>query len=321
MLLDKPFSLPAKAGLKSSYHRFDQPTIDAITTAYALQRPLLVKGEPGLGKSQIAHALATKMDWNLIVQLIHGRTEPTDLLYKTDQVRRLAQAQILRAANVETDTLDRNDPLSALDEANFTQPGPVWWALNATRAKEFIQQHLGQPHSVYAQGQDGEQLDPDKPTVLLLDEIDKADSQLPNALLGVLNNQSFSLSIQDKTITANNKTPPFVVVTSNDDRPLPAAFLRRCVVLTLTLSNDEKGVNELIRIAEAHREGLPSLEPSIVTQAAELTMAQRKNTGPDQYQPGTSEFLDLLYTLQRRQVPQDEQQQVLETIKSYILQK
>lgn len=219
LLAKDVFSLPAKAGLRPSYHRFNNEVMDAIVTAFSIGRPLLVKGDPGLGKSQIAHAVAVAQDWNLLMHVVHSGTEPTELLYRIDHVKRLSQAQIM---GVITDK-DSVDPLSLINEEKFVVPGAIWWSYNAASAKQFYKESKGSYQSAYS-----EEVDSNKRSVLLIDEIDKAESELPNALLEVLNNHSFHAPVQDKVISARDGTEPFVVITSNSHRPASCISASLC---------------------------------------------------------------------------------------------
>ena len=130
--------------------------------------------------------------------------------------------------------------------------------------------------------------------VLLLDEIDKAPADVPNALLEVLNPGQFLVNETGKT-RLGEKDKLFVVVTSNSERNLPAAFLRRCAVLQLTLGDNP--VERLLEIAEAHRkcnETLSILSDQVVHYVADYVIAYRDQLDASGYRPGTSEFLDLL---------------------------
>lgn len=302
----KALPLKEMAGLQASHHLFDDDQIAAIMAAWHAERPLLVRGEPGLGKSQLAHAIAVAQDWNLLVHVVNSRTEPDDLLYRVDHVARLAKAQLVHHNAVD---------ISELEEQRFVVPGPLWWAYSAAEARKFFDEE----HSDY---RTSIEIDDNKPTVLLIDEIDKADSELPNSLLEVLNNHSFHAHGHDKPIKADKSKRPFVVITSNDQRQLPAAFLRRCVCLNLTMKAGDEGINQLIAIAAAHKEVLPQLSDARITEAAKLVIEQRKTCAAGEYTPGTSEFLDLLRVLNSEEYQTDAQRSdALAVIKHYILQK
>ncbi len=339
------FYLPAKAGLKSSYHLFDDTQITAIATAFKIGRPLLIKGDPGLGKSQIAHAIATAQGWNLLVQVVHSGTESTDLLYQEDHVQRLAQAQMLGAlgnlrtqlpttASSEASGLFQKqvqekfqeqlkEHLTAIDHKNYVKPGPLWWAYHAKSALKFYETNEARYHSDLTQ-----EIKPELPSVLLIDEIDKAEATLPNSLLEVLNNHSFHVDPQQTTIKAQENTLPFVVITSNDERALPHAFLRRCVVLELQLQKEQAGVDQLVQIANVHKQRFKAVSEEIIQLAAEKVIEVRESAYADQYKPGTSEYLDLLtalaqedYSLLNEEARKTEQENALNLISQHILDK
>lgn len=303
----KSFFLNAMNGLKPSYHQFDTHQVAAIQAAFYAQRPLLVTGDPGLGKSQIAHAIASVTESNLFVHVVHSRTEPDDLLFRVDHVARLAQAQLVQheEAKKEVIKLER-----------FVVPGPLWWAYAPGQAKKFFEQSADYNTAIT--------VDLTKPNVLLIDEIDKADSDLPNALLEVLNNQSFHATAHDKPIQVEEgNSPPFVVVTSNNQRPLPHAFLRRCVVLELTLEAGDTGIEQLTNIANAHKQRFERLTNDFMQEVAELVITTRAEKQDGDYLPGTSEYLDLLKVLNDHPAYVDHKlkREALESISQYMLHK
>lgn len=295
------FELPAMCGLTHSWHSFEQDVVDAINTARNINRPLLIKGDPGLGKSQIAHAVAVRMQWNLLTYVVHARTQPTDLLYRIDHVKRLAKAQLLGAFHAASDNSVKDDDnhkkskslLAKIDEKHFIVPGCLWWAYDADSARSFYDN----PENHYRSGIN-DQIDLDKPSVLLIDEIDKADSELPNTLLEVLNNRSFHVPASDQVISVDEHKAPFVVITSNSERALPQAFLRRCVVITLSLPEGDDCITRLEEIAATHQIGdSEKITADVINEAATMLMKRRKQVSAQQYKPGTSEFLDLLHAL------------------------
>jgi len=299
---NQPFAVAAKNGMPATFHVFEQQHIDAIRTAWFAKRPLLVRGEPGLGKSQIAQALAHIANCNLLLHVVHSRSEPEDLLYRVDHVSRLAQAQL-----VSNKVADK----TSVDIDKFVVPGPLWWAYAPEKAKAFYDSSEHYKSSL--------EFDTAKPTVLLIDEIDKSDSELPNSLLEVLNNQSFHAHGHDKAIQGNAKNPPFVVITTNEQRKLPHAFLRRCVTLTLSLESED----QLIGIAEAHKESLAALSDELIQRVASTVIKARANIADGDYQPGTSEFLDLLRVLNNNEFYKndDDRYQALYTISQFVLDK
>jgi len=299
---NQSFAVDAKNGMPATFHVFEQQHIDAIRTAWFAKRPLLLRGEPGLGKSQIAQALAHKANCNLLLHVVHSRSEPEDLLYWVDHVSRLAQAQL-----VSNKVADK----TSVDIEKFVVPGPLWWAYAPEKAKAFYDSSEQYKSSL--------EFDVAKPTVLLIDEIDKADSELPNSLLEVLNNHSFHAHGHDEAIQGNADNPPFVVITTNEQRKLPHAFLRRCVTLTLSLESED----QLIRIAEAHKSSLSALSDELIQRVASTVFKARANTADGDYQPGTSEFLDLLRVLNNNDLYKndDDRKEALDTISQFVLDK
>lgn len=299
---NQSFAVDAKNGMPATFHVFEQQHIDAIRTAWFAKRPLLVRGEPGLGKSQIAQALAHIANCNLLMHVVHSRSEPEDLLYRVDHVSRLAQAQLVSKDAAEKDSVDIE---------KFVVPGPLWWAYAPGKAKAFYDSSEQYKSSL--------EFDTAKPTVLLIDEIDKADSELPNSLLEVLNNKSFHAHGHDEAIQSNADTPPFVVITTNEQRKLPHAFLRRCVTLTLSLESEE----QLIDIARAHKKPLREPSSELIKRVASTVFKARANQADGDYQPGTSEFLDLLRVLNNNDLYKndDDRYQALDTISQFVLDK
>ena len=266
--------LPSIGSWSASAHRFDDIQLGAIRAAELAGRPLLVRGEPGLGKSQIARAIAATQQWHLVTTVVNARTEIEDLLYSVDHVSRLSAAN--RAQQVE-------------DIEDYIRKGPIWRALSLTEYSD--------------NDRPGDRADKGwyKPTegcVLLIDEIDKAQSDVPNALLEVLNAGKFDVPLLDKVIGASNPNI-FIVVSANDDRSLPAAFLRRCATLHLTLGSNP--VDDLVSTAKAHMQVdlLGPVTEEICRQTAQQLVEYRRDLSTHEYKPGTSEYLDLLRAIGR----------------------
>lgn len=240
-------------------HLWSQPEIDALILAFAARRPLLVRGEAGSGKSQIARAAAAVTGCGQpLVEVIHPRFEALDLLYRLDAVERLADAQDHR-----------------LDYTNqkYVKKGRLWEAIERMK--------------------DGQTV-----PVLLIDEIDKADADVPNALLDVLGNRSFAVPpLHNVTVRAEGGRLPLIIVTTNEERELPAAFVRRCVVLNVNPPDpdsafidwlQERGrVHRHLNIADAARE-----------LAARQVLEDRKAaTAAGYLKVGLAEYIDLLTAL------------------------
>lgn len=268
-------------GWPAGGYRLSKAHAGAIQAAYFAQRPLLVRGDPGLGKSQLAQAIACYLNWGLVTSVVHYNTHIEDLLFNQDHLERLYDAN--RQSAVGKDNADDNDDESKLAPKNYIRPGKIWQAMAPGTVSDYS---CERPHTK-------------KGTVLLIDEIDKADSSLPNALLEVLNNRSISIPFKNDPIQEKSH-PLFVVITSNDERLLPQAFLRRCAILDLRLSEDkEKAQLELIDIYNTHKNYNPelSLDEALVKEAAKLVVEQRGKQSKEEYHAGTSEFLDLIKAL------------------------
>ena len=192
--------IPATIHLDATVHQWSQAEIDALTLALSARRPLLVRGEPGTGKTQLARAAAHQLGWTLHATTIHPRFEASDLLYRFDAVKRLADAQA-REPN--------------LREENYWEPGPLWKAYDWPLACRY--------GSCRPKAESEAETKP-KGHVVLLDEIDKADSDLPNSLLDVLGQRAFEIPALNLQFGAPQQQLPLIIITTNEERELPAAF-------------------------------------------------------------------------------------------------
>lgn len=261
-------------------HLWKPTEVNAITLALATRRPLLVRGEPGTGKTQLAQAAAALLGWRLHSNTLHARSEAQDLLYRFDAVRRLADAQ----ANKWKDE----------NEHAYWEPQALWRGLDWATAKGY--------GSLRAANQP-----PTDPAghVVLIDEIDKAPSDVPNGLLEVLGARSFAVSGLGIQVGAPDDEWPLVIITTNEEQILPAAFLRRCVVLTHDLPEAGGYRGFLIEHGDAHFGAVAgdTAEPeklprSVLERAADCLVADRKNAIEENLPPpGMAEYLDLLYAL------------------------
>lgn len=255
--------LPADDGHEASFHRWSQRETDALTVAIAARRPLLVRGEPGTGKTQLARAAAVHLARRLLVETIHPRYEASDLVYRFDAVRRLADAQ----AGVP------------FDEPAYWQPGPLWQACDWASASRF--------------GRCRQQTAP-AGHVILIDEIDKADSDVPNSLLEVLGQRRLTVPALDQPLAAPDNPAPLILITTNEERELPAAFLRRCVVLNLEPDPDKSYAQWLTERGRTHY-GVDQVPDEVLALAAEQLDADRRaSIAAGLTPPGPAEYLDLI---------------------------
>ncbi|MGH7114629.1 MAG: AAA family ATPase [Stellaceae bacterium] len=216
----------------------------AVNAAIALERPLLVKGEPGTGKTILAHEIARGIGKELITWHIKSTTKAQQGLYEYDAVSRLRDGQ-LGDARVH-------------DIANYIVPGKLWEAFEADAAP-----------------------------VLLIDEIDKADIEFPNDLLRELDRMAFDVYETRQTVSAVHR--PIIVITSNNEKELPDAFLRRCFFHYIRFPDRET----MTRIVDVH---YPRLREDLLREALELFYAVREMPGLKK-KPSTSELVDWLKLL------------------------
>jgi MoxR-like ATPase len=215
----------------------------AVNAAIALERPLLVKGEPGTGKTILAHEVAAALGKDLITWHIKSTTKAMQGLYEYDAVSRLRDGQL--------------GDERVRDIANYIKPGKLWDAFEADTAP-----------------------------VLLIDEIDKADIEFPNDLLLELDRMEFFVYETGETIKARRR--PIVIITSNNEKELPDAFLRRCFFHYIRFPD-----NETMRaIIEVH---FPGIKQRLVAEALKLFYEIRDV--PMKKKPSTSELLDWLKLL------------------------
>jgi hypothetical protein len=281
---------------------------DAILFAEASGRPLLVSGEPGLGKSQLAFAAAALLDRPLKSFTINSNTEANDLLYSFDAVRRLAESQVL--SNIyKGGESKRGQLLEEIAISKFVQPGPLWWAIDGESA---LKKHPdGKP--LYVSDHSGD-WNPQEGIVILIDEIDKAEPSLPNGLLEVFGDRKFTPpGSSDPILTKPDAKAPVVIITTNEERRLPDPFVRRCLLLKLKMPEclDDQGnvplldseiatqfLNYFMNLGIAHRNDV-SLTEDVMMEVAKMLLEDRQNAmqmGSKPY-PGPAEYLDLLRAL------------------------
>jgi MoxR-like ATPase len=262
---------------QGSVYVFDDEIVLAVNVALATGRPILVRGPSGCGKSSLARSVANFGKWRFYERVITSRTQARDLLYEVDLLRRLHDAQVSRM---------KDDPFVD-DYTPYIDPGPLWWALNPASATvrgasaeklEKLRKVLEVPNAVsppceYPEG---------ARAVVLLDEIDKADPDVPNNLLVPLGSLAFMVDETNAEIKLQGEAP-LVFVTTNEERDLPPAFLRRCV--ELNISNPDR--TRLIEIGKAHFKG----RDAWLTQMTDKFIPQ---DAPAEQVPSTAEYLDVL---------------------------
>lgn len=230
----------------------DEEMMMAVNAAVTLQRPLLIKGEPGTGKTQLAVEVARALDKPLMEWHIKSTTKARQGLYEYDAVARLRDSQL------------GDDRVR--DIANYINPGKLWEAFESEQ----------QP-------------------VLLIDEIDKADIEFPNDLLQELDRMEFFVYELQKTVTAVNR--PIIIITSNNEKELPDAFLRRCFFHYIRFPSKET----MEKIVEVH---YPGLKKSLLKEALNVFFDTREVRGLKK-KPSTSELLDWIKLLLAEDIPED----------------
>ena len=218
--------------------------MNSVNVAMALKKPLLVKGEPGTGKTKLAEAIAASLDMELIIWSIKSTTKAQDGLYVYDTVQRLYDSQF--------------------GEAN-----------------------VGDISKYIKRGKMGEAFKSDKQVVLLIDEIDKADLEFPNDLLWELDKMEFYINETKETVRAKHR--PIVIITSNAEKELPDAFLRRCIFHYIEFPLAPK-MREIVNVH------YKDLDETLINQAMEAFYWIR-SMNEIQKKPSTSELLDWLQAL------------------------
>lgn len=216
----------------------------AVNAAVLLQKPLLVKGEPGTGKTLLAHEIAKAMGKKLITWHIKSTTIAQQGLYEYDAVSRLRDSQL------------GMDGVS--DIANYIKKGKLWEAFEA-----------------------------DEQLVLLIDEIDKADIEFPNDLLLELDKMEFYCYELQKTIVAKHR--PIIIITSNNEKELPDAFLRRCLFHFITFP-DKDTMKDIVKVH------YPDLREQLIERSMKLFYEVREVRGIKK-RPSTSELIDWIRLL------------------------
>ncbi|CAN7334691.1 MoxR family ATPase [Rhizobium sp. LjRoot30] len=222
----------------------DKDLMIAVNAAIRLERPLLVKGEPGTGKTELARQIATALGLDIIEWNVKSTTKAQQGLYEYDAVSRLRDSQL--------------GDERVNDVKNYIRRGKLWQAFEA-----------------------------DKKCVLLIDEIDKADIEFPNDLLQELDRMEFHVYETGETVGARHR--PIVIITSNNEKELPDAFLRRCFFHYIRFPD----ADTLARIVEVHYPGIrQNLLKAALTQFFEIRDMQGLKK-----KPSTSEALDWIRLL------------------------
>ena len=224
----------------------------SVNAAIALERPLLIKGEPGTGKTMLALEVAKSLDLPLIEWHIKSTTKAQQGLYEYDAVTRLRDSQ-LGDGRVK-------------DISNYIQKGKLWEAFTS-----------------------------EKQAVLLIDEIDKADIEFPNDLLQELDRMEFYVYETKETIKAT--TRPIVIISSNNEKELPDAFLRRCFFHYISFP-DRETMKEIIKVHH------PKVKEKLVKEALDIFFDVRKVPGLKK-KPSTSELVDWLKLLMADDLPDE----------------
>ena len=224
----------------------------SVNAAIALERPLLIKGEPGTGKTMLALEVAKSLDLPLIEWHIKSTTKAQQGLYEYDAVTRLRDSQL--------------GDERVKDISNYIQKGKLWEAFTS-----------------------------EKQAVLLIDEIDKADIEFPNDLLQELDRMEFYVYETKETIKAT--TRPIVIISSNNEKELPDAFLIRCFFHYISFP-DRETMKEIIKVHH------PKVKEKLVKEALDIFFDVRKVPGLKK-KPSTSELVDWLKLLMADDLPDE----------------
>ena len=246
------------AGTAGRY-RPSQELENAINTAIAIGEPLLLTGEPGTGKTQAAYFVAQQLNVNLFHFQAKSNSTANNLLYEFDTVRYFHDAHLDRAP------AGAHSHFLVLDKRNYVEKRPLWLAFEEGLRTQF-------------------------PAVLLIDEIDKTPRDFPNDLLHEVDQMEFVVSEIDEKISCPRELRPLLFITSNDERRLPPAFLRRCVTHHIELT---EGL--LSEAVESHQNRYPKLNEKFLETAIQCFVRIRRRA--KEKPPATGELLAWLQVL------------------------
>jgi MoxR-like ATPase len=268
----------------------------AIRMAWATSRPLLVVGEAGCGKTQLAQALANAWDVPLFSRGVHARTEAQDLFFHFDAVARLSDAQLRSALGKVVSSAAPAIGCDPLNPAHYLRPGPLWWAINSPSAWRLDD---GRPPAYRLSAPKGMPPKwPGGPSVVLIDEVDKGSDELAESLLEVLDTGRFHVPSTGQDIDRHPASQPFLLLTSNGARQLPAPFLRRCIVLAMQLPV-EGLVGWLMQRGRMHFTAT-QVKDDALRRAAELVDEdRRRDISVQRYRPGVAEYIYLCDAVSR----------------------
>ena len=234
----------------SSEYVASEELMASVNVAIALKKPLLIKGEPGTGKTMLAEAVAKALGKKLLIWNIKSTTKAQEGLYVYDTIQRLYDGQF------GEEGVD--------DVARYIKLGKL-----------------------------GEAFDSEEQVVLLIDEIDKADLEFPNDLLWELDQMEFYINETKRTVKAKHR--PIVIITSNAEKELPDAFLRRCIFHYIDFP-DEKLMEEIVRVH------YPDVEEHLLASAMEV-LYRIRDLRDIRKKPSTSELIDWINALQLGGIP------------------
>jgi MoxR-like ATPase len=275
---------------------YEEPITLAINVALATGRPLLISGEPGAGKSSLARDVARKLGWRYYSKTVSSRTQARDLLWSFDTIRRLSDAQVRKGVK---------------HPAAYVEPGVLWWAFDPESAGR-----RGLSPGRFAELQENnvqrlvpatyETVNPAaRRAVVLIDEIDKADPDVPNDLLEPLGSFRFRVIEGELDTPVKASQAPLVFITTNRERDLPKAFLRRCLALELQAPDPAR----LLSIARAHFSAdLPNaanVVPLHEVVRDEYLSVRTETIGRKALPPSTAEYLDAISACREMQLTPD----------------